>query len=331
MNKEVPFSTEDFPEEALPTDYKDAYEQHIKDEEKAKKEDAEELIRDYKSGFDFEKEEMSVNKPEPTQEAPKTSETSSKEKSEVKKEAPEAAPEKPAEAPKKIEQAEPVDSEKSKAEKIPEKLTDEQYKAIKEAKKDLDAVKNYQKRHTGLLQKLGFKRNEDAEVEKDLKDRQKAYDDVILRVMKENGMMEGAVEAAFAERSTKEFLTLEMEKILRQKEQIEPEKKALFDKVKKVFGNKYVQLVVGTAILGVAIAAPPVGFLTSLGLPGIVPASFGPAAKALWAGLGGVGVGAGLINLRNALRKDNIDTISSSDLRRGGRNSRNSEDLKDEL
>ena len=91
-------------------------------------------------------------------------------------------------------------------------------------------------------------------------------------------------------------------------EKLSTAKKIFFQQAKKLLGNKNLQCLVGIAIIGLAIAAPPTGALSlyTFGLlPGFLPASLSTMGTAVGGAIGGLFAGGALRDLiKNIKVKD---------------------------
>ncbi|BFT94330.1 MAG: hypothetical protein MNSN_08760 [Minisyncoccus archaeiphilus] len=104
----------------------------------------------------------------------------------------------------------------------------------------------------------------------------------------------------------KEYLSHNRKLSEYQEEMLLGPKQSLFKKIMVLAQNRQVQMVIGAALIGVSIAAPPTGFvhlITGGALPGFLPEALGPVAKGVGGVMGGYLAG-GLAGLR---RKDDDD------------------------
>jgi len=104
----------------------------------------------------------------------------------------------------------------------------------------------------------------------------------------------------------KEYLSHNRKLSEYQEEMLLDSKQSLFKKIMILAQNRQVQMVIGAALIGVSIAAPPTGFvhlITGGALPGFLPEALGPVAKGVGGVVGGYLAG-GLAGLR---RKDDDD------------------------
>ncbi|HNP79309.1 MAG TPA: hypothetical protein PKI00_00450, partial [Candidatus Pacearchaeota archaeon] len=70
-------------------------------------------------------------------------------------------------------------------------------------------------------------------------------------------------------------------------DKLSPEKRTLFEKIKKVAKNRNVQLAVGAAIIGGTLVCPPVAVLTGGAIQGFIPYALAPTVKAITGAAGG--------------------------------------------
>lgn len=174
----------------------------------------------------------------------------------------------------------------------------------------------------GLLYKLGI-RKKDSQIDDEYDAVYKDYQEVLNNLISLTGNKKEEIEANYLggkleksdnqEKSSEDekkakkaedFLAEKTKEVDEQIENLEAGKKGSFEKIKALMKDKKFQFVVGLAIAGVAIAAPPTGFISMITFgmhAGFLPAVYATKATAL-AGM----AGGGLIMRGFSAFKDNI-------------------------
>ncbi|MDD4409285.1 MAG: hypothetical protein PHW52_01375 [Candidatus Pacebacteria bacterium] len=124
----------------------------------------------------------------------------------------------------------------------------------------------------------------------------------------------GEIESELKRGKVREYLSHSRKIIDYQIESLAETRGSLFEKMRSLAKNRNVQVVIGAALVGIAIAAPPTGFInlvTGGALPGFLPEALGPFAKAASGVIGGY-----LVGSIAQLRKDN-NTMNEEQMKPG--------------
>lgn len=117
----------------------------------------------------------------------------------------------------------------------------------------------------------------------------------------------------------KDYLFKETKKVNEQIKNLEGGKKGSFEKIKALMKDRKFQFVVGLAIVGIAIAAPPTGFISmvTFGMhAGFLPAAYATKATALAGMAGGAFIMRGFSGFVNDLKKEGKEEIDlTSDIK----------------
>jgi hypothetical protein len=173
-------------------------------------------------------------------------------------------------------------------------------------KKNILLAKNSEQQ--GLMYRLGIKKK-DSQINKEYGDVHDEYEEVLKKIENLTGYsakeieehyfegresekkQEGSPETERKAEGLKDYLYKKAKEVNEQINNLEGGKKGSFEKIKALMKDRRFQFVVGLAIVGVAIAAPPTGFISmvTFGMhAGFLPAAYATKATAL-AGLAGGG------------------------------------------
>ncbi|MFA5071934.1 MAG: hypothetical protein WC511_06320 [Candidatus Pacearchaeota archaeon] len=294
-------------------------EEPIETEEKKEVEPKQEVIKEeVKATPEEVKEEKPENKEEAVEEKPV--EQSGKEVKEKLEEV--------LNTPEKTEtKEEPKDKEKEKnpteveVEKLAEKLFN-----LNKRKNELFAKMDTQR---GLMYKLGIKKK-DSQINEEYRTVYGEYEEVLGKISSLTGYSVKEIEEHYfsgreneekQEKSPetekkaeglKDYLYKKAKEVNEQINNLEGGKKGSFEKIKALMKDRKFQFVVGLAIVGVAIAAPPTGFISMITFgmhAGFLPAAYATKATALAGMAGGAFIMRGFSGFVNDLKKEGKDEI----------------------
>jgi len=169
-------------------------------------------------------------------------------------------------------------------EAVPEKEIKE-FISLKKKLKEMQAQSEKQK---GLLFKLKLKQKNPV-LNKEIAELESKYK-VMLNSLVQRGFSEEKIDKGESNRSAEQIESQLDEKLKDVQEKIDklsPEKRTLFEKIKKVAKNRNVQLAVGAAIIGGTLVCPPVAVLTGGAIQGFIPYALAPTVKAITGAAGG--------------------------------------------
>jgi hypothetical protein len=234
-------------------------------------------------------------------------------------------------SPEKEVVPEGVPFQKSEEEKVKE---EKERKEIEEAvdllfsleKKRASLYPEFDKQR-GLMYQLGIKKK-DAQVAEEYT---KAYDerDAQVKVVAElTGMSEDEVRRKYLsgqkesgekkpedEKKLKEvqdFINGERDTIKKEVENLEKGKKGAFEKLVALTKSRKFQIALGLALAGVAIAAPPTGFVSMLTFgmhPGFLPAVYVMETKVIEGFIGGALVAKGIYDNAEKLKEKGVNLV----------------------
>jgi hypothetical protein len=294
-------------------------EEPIETEEKKEVESKQEVIKEeVKVTSEEVKEEKPENKEEVVEEKPV--EQSGKE---VKEQLEEVL-----KSPEKTEtKEEPKDKEKEKnpTEAEVEKLAEELFN-LNQRKNKLFAKMDEQR---GLMYRLGIKKK-DSQINEEYRTVYGEYEEVLGKISNLTGYsvketedhyfggreseekQEKSPETERKAEGLKDYLYKKAKEVNEQIKNLEGGKKGSFEKIKALMKDRKFQFIVGLAIVGVAIAAPPTGFISMITFgmhAGFLPAAYATKATALAGMAGGAFIMRGFSGFVNDLKKEGRDEI----------------------
>jgi hypothetical protein len=312
-------------------------------------EEAEEEFKEQSGDYKADYNQYLKEKEEPIKES-KTTETSSPERKVIKKEEPAEIKEEKIESKKEEVEEKPVEqSGKEIREQMEEVLKNPERPETKEEPKDnskeveigllaneliglfddkneLLVKKNEQQ---GLMYRLGIKK-QDSKINDEYIDKFDKYNEVLKKLENLTGYSAKEIEDHyFGERESeekqekspeterkveglKDYLYKKAKEVNEQIKNLEGGKKGSFEKIKALMKDRKFQFIVGLAIVGVAIAAPPTGFVSMITFgmhAGFLPAAYATKATALAGIAGGAFIMRGFSGFVNDLKKEGKDEI----------------------
>ncbi|MFZ2390392.1 MAG: hypothetical protein WAW15_01050 [Minisyncoccales bacterium] len=312
-------------------------------------EEAEEEFKEQSSDYKVDYNQYLKGKEESIKES-KTIETSSPERKVITKEEPVEIKEEKVESKKEEVEEKPVEQTgKEVKEQLEEVLKNPEKPEIKEESKDnskeveigilaneliglfddkneLLVKKNEQQ---GLMYRLGIKK-QDSKINDEYIDKFDKYNEVLKKLENLTGYSAKEIEDHyFGERESeekqekspeterkveglKDYLYKKAKEVNEQIKNLEGGKKGSFEKIKALMKDRKFQFIVGLAIVGVAIAAPPTGFVSMITFgmhAGFLPAAYATKATALAGIAGGAFIMRGFSGFVNDLKKEGKDEI----------------------
>ncbi|MFZ3057817.1 MAG: hypothetical protein WA092_02095 [Minisyncoccales bacterium] len=312
-------------------------------------EEAEEEFKEQSGDYKADYNQYLKEKEEPIKES-KTTETSSPERKVIIKEEPSEIKEEKTESKKEEVEEKPVEqSGKEIREQTEEVLKNPERVETKEESKDnskkveigiltnelieLFDIKNEllvkKNEQQGLMYRLGIKK-QDSKINDEYSDKLDEYDEVLKKLENLTGYSGKEIEEqCFGGRESeekqekspeterkveglKDYLYKKAKEVNEQIKNLEGGKKGSFEKIKALMKDRKFQFIVGLAIVGVAIAAPPTGFVSMITFgmhAGFLPAAYATKATALAGIAGGAFIMRGFSGFVNDLKKEGKDEI----------------------
>jgi hypothetical protein len=315
--------------------------------------DAEEEFKeqsgDYKANYD----QYLKEKDQPTTES-KTTGTSNPERKVIIKEEPAEAEKKEEVKPEQEVAKEEIKEEKAETKEQAEKETEKAPSEKKEEAKDnsveigilaeelfglhqkLGELSSKKKAQQGLMYRLGIKK-QDSQINKEYSDAFDAYSEILEKLEGLTGYSAKEIEEHYfggreeeekQEKSPedekkveglKDYLFKKTKEVNEQIKNLEGGKKGSFEKLKALMKDRKFQFIVGLAIVGIAIAAPPTGFISMITFgmhAGFLPAAYATKATALAGIAGGAFIMRGFSGFVNDLKKEGKEEIDlTSDIK----------------
>ena len=284
----------------------------------------------------------------------KTIGTSNPERKVIIKEEPEEAEKKEEVKPEQEVAKEEIKEEKAETKEQAEKETEKAPSEKKEEAKDnsveigilaeelfglhqkLGELSSKKKAQQGLMYKLGIKK-QDAQINKEYGDTFDAYSEILEKLegltgysakeveehyfggREEEEKQEKSPESEGRLEQLKDILFKKTKEVNEQIKNLEGGKKGSFEKLKALMKDRKFQFIVGLAIVGIAIAAPPTGFVSMITFgmhAGFLPAAYATKATALAGIAGGAFIMRGFSGFVNDLKKEGKEEIDlTSDIK----------------
>ena len=200
----------------------------------------------------------------------------------------------------------------------------------------LGELSSKKKAQQGLMYKLGIKK-QDAQINKEYSDTFDAYSEVLEKIegltgysakeieehyfggREEEEKQEKSPESEGRLEQLKDILFKKTKEVNEQIKNLEGGKKGSFEKLKALMKDRKFQFIVGLAIVGIAIAAPPTGFVSMITFgmhAGFLPAAYATKATALAGMAGGAFIMRGFSGFVSDLKKEGKEEIDlTSDIK----------------
>jgi len=156
-------------------------------------------------------------------------------------------------------------------------------------RESLKNAKDQVVKQQGLAYKFGIKKKNpasDKEYAKIEDEYKKMVESLKAKGLKVEDIIKQSKEGGSVEKA-EAYISQKEKEVQAKAEQLPPQKRELFNKLKRLAKDRRVQLLVGAALVGIAITCPPAAVLTGGAIQGFIPYAFAPVAKGLTAAAGG--------------------------------------------